>query len=91
MTFQPVIPFGGNAGWSFLQRTLESQQATFEKGTVLRRDVDYFRENIGNISTAADLVADRRLLNVALGAFGLDDDLPNKAFIQKTCKGRLAM
>lgn len=83
MTFQPVIPFGGNAGWSFLQRTLESQQATFEKGTVLRRDVDYFRENIGNISTAADLVADRRLLNVALGAFGLDDDLPNKAFIQK--------
>lgn len=83
MTFQPVIPFSGNAGWSFLQRTLESQQETFEKGTVLQRDVDYFRENIGSVDTAADLVADRRLLTVALGAFGLDDDLPNKAFIQK--------
>lgn len=83
MTFQPVIPFGGNAGWSFLQRTLESQQETFEKGTVLQRDVDYFRETIGSVSTAADLVADRRLLTVALGAFGLDDDLPNKAFIEK--------
>lgn len=83
MTFQPVIPFGGNAGWFFLQRTLESQQETFEKGTVLQRDVDYFRENIGAVDSAADLVADRRLLTVALGAFGLDDDLPNKAFIEK--------
>ncbi|MEO1238620.1 MAG: DUF1217 domain-containing protein [Pseudomonadota bacterium] len=49
----------------------------------MQRDVTYFRENIGAVNTAADLVADRRLLTVALGAFGLDDDLPNKAFVQK--------
>ncbi len=35
------------------------------------------------MKTAEDLVNDYRLLKVALGAFGLDDDLPNKAYIQK--------
>lgn len=83
MTFQPVIPFSGNAGWSFLQRTLSSQQETFEKGTILQRDTEYFRENIGDVTSADQLVADRRLLSVALGAFGLDEDLPNKAFVEK--------
>lgn len=83
MTFQPIVPFSGNAGWSFLQRTLESQQETFEQGAVLQRDTAYFRDNISNVTSAADLVADRRLLTVALGAFGLDEDLPNKAFIEK--------
>ena len=91
MTFQPVIPFTGNAGWAFLQRTLESQETTFQKSAVLQRDTEYFRENIGSITSAADLVSDRRLLTVALGAFGLDDDLPNKAFIQKVLdEGTLA-
>ncbi len=83
MSFQPIIPFGGIAGWSFLQNTRAAQQAAFEAAPVLERDTAYFAEKIGEVTTAADLVADYRLLKVALGAFGLDDDLPNKAFIQK--------
>jgi len=83
MSFQPVVPFGGNAGWAFLQRTRETQEAAFLRSPVIERDTDYFRENIGSITTAAELVADRRLLTVALGAFGLDDDLPNKFFVRK--------
>ncbi len=31
MTYQPVIPYGGMAGWAFLQRTQEAQQDAFEK------------------------------------------------------------
>ncbi|OIP82955.1 MAG: flagellar protein [Rhodobacterales bacterium CG2_30_65_12] len=83
MGFQPIIPFGGMAGWTFLQRTQAVQQRAFEAAPEIKRDTDYFAKNIANVGTAADLVSDYRLLKVALGAFGLDDDLPNKAFIQK--------
>lgn len=83
MAFQPVIPFSGTAGWAFLQRTQASQQATFNKSPDINRDVEYFAENIGNVETPEDLVNDYRLMKVALGAFGLDDDLKNKAYIQK--------
>lgn len=83
MSFQPVVPFSGTAGWAFLQRTQAAQQAAFDQSPVIRRDVAYFIENIGTVETAEDLVSDYRLLKVALGAFGLDEDLPNKAYIRK--------
>ncbi len=83
MTFQPVLPFGGYSGWRFLQSNLESQQAQFAQSPVQDRDRDYFRENIGKVTSAEELVSDYRLLRVALGAYGLQDDLPNRAFIEK--------
>lgn len=83
MTFQPIVPFGGTAGWAFLQRTRDAQQATFDQSAIVQREVEHFRDKIGQIETAEDLVSDYRLMKVALGAFGLDDDLPNKAYIQK--------
>ena len=83
MTFQPIVPFGGFAGWSFLNRTRETQQEAFDQSVEIVRDTDYFAANIGEITTAEDLVKDRRLLSVALGAFGLDDDIGNKFFINK--------
>ncbi|WP_019955553.1 DUF1217 domain-containing protein [Yoonia vestfoldensis] len=83
MSFQPVVPLTGYVGWRFLERTLEPQQAAFAKSQPVVRATDYFRENIGNVTSAADLVNDRRLLSVALGAFGLDDDINNRFFIRK--------
>lgn len=83
MSFQPVIPFGGMAGWSFLQRTQTNQQTAFEASPELQRDTEYFAENIGKITSAEDLVDDYRLLKVALGAFGLDADIGNKFFVRK--------
>ena len=83
MTPLVALPFGGVSGWSFMERTRETQQATFNQNSIIQRDTDYFRENIANAKTAEDLVNDRRLLSVALGAFGLDDDIGNKFFIQK--------
>lgn len=83
MTFQPIVPLTGYVGWRFLERTLEPQQAAFAKSQPVQRATDYFRENIGKVTTASDLVNDRRLLSVALGAFGLDDDINNRFFIRK--------
>lgn len=83
MTYTPVIPLGGLAGWAFLKRTLGTQQAAFAASASIKRDEDYFREKIGSIKTAEQLVSDRRLLTVALGAFGLENDINNKFFIRK--------
>lgn len=83
MSFVPALPLSGYSGWAFLKRTQASQMATFQNQPEVKRDQDYFREKIGKIDTAEQLVADRRLLKVALGAFGLDADINNKYFIRK--------
>lgn len=87
MSFQPVIPLSGYAGWRFLSRTAEGQRAAFDKAPAQARLTQYFRDNVAKAKTAADLVGDRRLLEVALGAFGLSDDLDSRAFIQKVLEG----
>ena len=83
MTYQPILPFSGYIGWKFLNRTLETQKTAFAKAPEVQRDTDYFKANIGKINTAEELVNDRRLLTVALGAFGLDADIKSRAFIKK--------
>lgn len=83
MSFQPVVPLSGYTGWRFLSRTLDSQRDAFNESTSMQRATDRFRDKIGQIGSAADLVNDRQLLEVALGAFGLDDDINNRYFIQR--------
>lgn len=81
--FQPVIPVDGLAGWRFLQRTYVAQSNAFVQSPPVQRDADYFVEKITSVRSAEELVSDRRLLTVALGAFGLQDDINNRYFIQK--------
>ncbi|GAB4387268.1 DUF1217 domain-containing protein [Albidovulum sp.] len=83
MSYSPVIPLQGYAGWQFLQRTREAQKEAFVAGAAMQREEAYFRERIGSVATAEELVSDRRLLSVALGAFGLSDDIDNRYFIRK--------
>jgi hypothetical protein len=83
MSVAALVPLGGLAGWSYLQRTAESQTALLARQPAAQRDEAYFRENIGRIDTAEALVADRRLLTVALAAFGLEGEVNNRAFLRK--------
>lgn len=83
MTFTPIVPFGGIAGKLFLDRTRENQQSAFVQSPRLERNTVYFSDTIAKVSTAQALVEDRRLLEVALGAFGLDSDINNRFFIEK--------
>lgn len=87
MSFAPVVPSGGLSGWSFLNRTMGKQRQLFEADPVALREAAHFRERIGKIDTAEQLVADRRLLTVALTAFGLEGDVANRAFLQKILEG----
>jgi hypothetical protein len=83
MPLTPVIPTTGVAGWSFLQRTLEQQTEVFNRSPDIALQLEYFEENIGAVETLDDLMGDRRLLQVALGAFGLEEELDKGAFVRK--------
>ena len=83
MTLTPILPQSGFAGWAFLKRTMVAQKATFAAAAPLKRDEDYFRAKIGAINSAEDLVKDKRLLRVALTAYGLEGDVNNTYFIKK--------
>ncbi len=62
---------------------MEAQRNAFRSDPTMTRATETFREKIGTIKTAEALVADRQLLDVALTAFGLEDDINAKAFIEK--------
>jgi hypothetical protein len=83
MSFVPLVPLSGLAGWRFVQKTHAAQLDRQAGSAEMARDTAYFRANIAKVETAEDLVADRTLQKVALGAFGLQDDLNNKAFIRQ--------
>ncbi|MGR3514783.1 MAG: DUF1217 domain-containing protein [Paracoccaceae bacterium] len=91
MSFQPITPASGNLGWIFLTASRERQQVAFNASPPIKTNTDYFLENVASIQSAEDLVKDRRLLAVALGAFGLDDDINNTFFVKKVLEeGTLA-
>lgn len=81
--FQPIVPFSGLPGWAILNATLDRQTAVFDSAPEIVRDTEYFEANIAKVTTAEELVSDRRLLRVALGAFGLGDDINNRFLIRK--------
>ncbi len=83
MSYTPRVPLSGIAGWRLLQRTQATQQAVFDKSADIKRDVAYFEEKIGSVTSVEDLMADSRLMKVALGAYGLDDWIDKKAFVRK--------
>lgn len=87
MSFQPVLPLSGYSGWGFLKRTMARQQAVQQALPVQKRDEAYFRDRIGKADTAEKLVNDKRLLRIALTAFGLEGDVNSTAFVQKVLEG----
>lgn len=89
MSFAPIIPAPGIAGWRFLSRTLDSQQAVHARNPAAQRDEAYLRDRIGTIRTPADLVSDRRMFRIALTAFGLGEDINSRAFVRRVLESDL--
>lgn len=87
MTVSLALPTGGYAGWRHLQRTRSLQEAVVAASPSVSRLADHFRARIGGARTAEALVADPRLLEVALGAFGLGGDLGARAFVRRVLEG----
>jgi len=87
VTYQPTVPLGGLAGWEFLKRTRARQEQSFAASASIKRTTTAFAQEFSKIRTAKDLVENRQSLQVVLGAFGLQDDLNNRAFIEKIISG----
>lgn len=83
MSFTPVIPSTGLSGWNFLKATLERQSEISAQSPGLSRDIEYFEDNISAVETLDDLMGDRQLLKVALGAYGLSDELDKGAYVRR--------
>jgi hypothetical protein len=83
LSFQPILPMTGYTGWMFLKRTLDMQQASHAQSAGTPNVTKHFRNRIVSVETVDDLVSDRRLLQVALGAFGLEADINSRAFIRR--------
>lgn len=83
MSFAPSLPLGGVGGWALLQRVETGQREIFARRPDVARNVAAFESRIAEVRTAEDLVADRRLLEVALGAFGLGPEIDKRAFVRK--------
>jgi len=87
-----TIPVGASllpslAGWQVLTRTAEAEKARVLKQPDVAREIEYFKANIGKVETPADLVKDRRLLAVALEAYGLGGDINAQARVRKVLEG----
>lgn len=83
MTFAPTVLGSGLSGYAFLQRTEATQKALLSRTPEIARETDRFATKLQDVQTSDQLMADRAMRKVALGAFGLLDDLDNNGFIQK--------
>lgn len=83
MAFAPTVVGSGLAGYTFLKRTEAAQKALLARTPEIARETERFAARIQDIQTSDQLMADRALRKVALGAFGLIDDLDNNGFIKK--------
>lgn len=81
--FQPMIIGTGLVAWRNLQRSLPQQKENYSETAEQRRLVTHFRENAAGVRSAENIVSDRQLRQVALTAFGLQDDIDNTYFIKR--------
>lgn len=49
----------------------------------VKANVDYYKANVSKVRSVDDLMKDRRLLTVALGAYGLESQAGSKALLRK--------
>ncbi len=90
MTASISVGLTGIAGWKVLQRSEERQLQAVAQDAVVQRSTEYFREKLSAGLSTDDLIGDYKMLSVALKAYGLEDDLPNKAFIRKVLESDLS-
>lgn len=78
-----MVGFAGGLGgglpafatFQSLESTRESRFEQFKNSPLIKKDIDYFLENAGNVETVDEFFEDRRLLSVTLSAFALEEEL----------------
>jgi hypothetical protein len=73
----------GVAGWDILQTKGPSDFPALTRDPVVQREIAYFEQNAPKATSAAALLADPRLQDFALTAFGLSSQVGSTALMQK--------
>lgn len=81
---------GGILGWSLLNRTGARQREMVANDAPVRIAATHYRDRIGTVQSADTLMADYRLLDLSLSAFGLGSDIGNRAFIRQVLESDLS-
>lgn len=69
--------------YNLIAGNLERSLATVARKPQVARETEYYLANIGDVKSVDDLLADRRLYNYAMKAFGLEEMAYAKAFVKK--------
>lgn len=83
MPIPPSLIGGGLAGWSFLQASLEKQEATFASSSDIVRSREKFTAALSQPFSLDSLMGDRQVLRPVLQAFGLESEIDKGAFIRR--------
>ncbi len=80
----------GLAGFNQLKRTQDSQKEILKADAFVKRETEYFKENISKISSADEFVSDTRILRFALSSYGLEEELFKTAYIKRILESDLS-
>lgn len=64
-------------------RNLDRSLQTIGRTPAVKKDIEYFLQNIRSVTSAEDFIKNDRLYNFAMTAFGLKDMIYGKAFMRK--------
>ena len=70
-----------------IENNLARYQKMVSSETSVKTATAYYAANIGKVTSIKDLVSDYRLLSYALTAYGLGDQVNNKALVTKVLQG----
>jgi hypothetical protein len=70
-----------------IENNLARYQKMVASEPAVKTATDYYAANIGKVKSISDLVGNYRLLSYALTAYGLGDQVNNKALVTKVLQG----
>jgi hypothetical protein len=79
----------GLAGFNQLKKKEDSQKEVLKADAFVKRETEYFKKNIGKISSAQEFVSDTRILRFALSSYGLEEELFKTAYIKRVLESDL--
>lgn len=74
-------------GYQLISKDIGKSIERVQSEPMVKRETEYYRENITKIKNIKDFVADSRLFNYAMKAHGLEDMAYAKAFMVKALEG----
>lgn len=75
--------------YSILSGNMQKSLDNVAKQSTVKRDADYYKENINKVTDVDDFLGNYRLYNYAMQAYGLEDMAYAKAFMKKVLESDL--